>query len=172
MLKIASPGAVSSFVGSEMFATEKGVLNEKLVNFPKKVHSGLAQWLTSAIHDNKHNRRTAGPCVWCLCLRTSALSKHPGVLLPGEAHALPCLQETLPKEAETLSLRWRLCSLRTSHAGRLKSFYKECTLTSLMRGSETRKRVRKEEKGEGGREGRKEGKPREAGGGKGWFKDR
>ena len=117
MLKIASPGAVSSFVGSEMFATEKGVLNEKLVNFPKKVHSGLAQWLTSAIHDNKHNRRTAGPCVWCLCLRTSALSKHPGVLLPGEAHALPCLQETLPKEAETLSLGWRLCSLRTSHAG-------------------------------------------------------
>lgn len=41
-----------------------------------------------------------------------------------------------------------------------------------MRGSETRKRVRKEEKGEGGREGRKEGKQREGGGGKGWFKDR
>ena len=53
-----------------------------------------------------------------------------------------------------------------------KSFYKECTSTSLMRGSETRKRVRKEEKGEGCREGRKEGKQREGGGGKGWFKDR
>ena len=43
---------------------------------------------------------------------------------------------------------------------------------SLMRGSETRKRVRKEEKGEGCREGRMEGKQREGGGGKGWFKDR
>ena len=74
MLKIASPGAVSSFVGSKMFATEKGVLNEKLLNFPEKVHSGLARWLTSAIHDNKHNRRMVGPCVGCLCLRTAALS--------------------------------------------------------------------------------------------------
>ena len=94
------------------------------------------------------------------------------MLLPGEARAPPFLEETLPEEAETLSPGWRLCSLRTSYAGRLKSFYKECTSTSLMRGSETRKRVRKEEKGEGCREGRKEGKQREGGGGKGWFKDR
>lgn len=83
MLKIASPGAVSSFVGSKMFATEKGVLNEKLVNLSEKVHSGLARWLTLAIHDNRHNR-TAGPCVGHLCLRAAALSKHPGVLTRGQ----------------------------------------------------------------------------------------
>ena len=62
-----------------------------------------------------------------------------------------------------MSPGWGLCSLRTSHAGRPKAFYKECPWTSLTRDSETRRRVRKEEKGEGGREGGKEGTLRSRG---------
>lgn len=136
------------------------------VNTSKKVHSGLARWLTSAINNNNNNNiRTIAPICAVLTVCTAALSvTHvltQWLLVPLGGKYFPVSRRRIfLRESRSSSTRWRLCSLCTSHPGRLESFYKECALASLVRGPENRKEVRKEGSG---REGRKEGRKKEVG---------
>lgn len=131
------------------------------VNTSKKVHSGLARWLTSAINNN--NIRTIAPICAVLTVCTAALSvTHvltQWLLVPlGGKYSPVSRRRIFLRESRSSSTRWRLCSLCTSHPGRLESFYKECSWLVLWGAPKTERKWGK--KGVGGREGKKEGKRR------------